>query len=664
MLSSRMKAGTLSKMRPLDLKFWIALLCASVVAILFLESSSPWRSTLIIFSVVFVGVQGLARQVSHVQRPLIVVPAWAEMYLCGGLATISAAFVFLSHSAGSIGASIAWFFVISSLYRLAITGFVIWRASALLTKLRLEFDKKKAPKVFVPHGIVFVLGNDGRRFLRVALMRVQWSLWRSSRHNNPTEVTNAAVREHWSSLRADMEQTRDAEGKGLRIAARIAATSLKLTVRRIKFFIAEGFGERVLPIFITPMDLRRFDKSFQEYVIANSSFCLGILPARKLAQFYGPRGPTVAVQEEITACAPGRVGRFIVSKLAQAEKDLEMIIARLHFCLGPSILLVPRPSRYSESEVGEMRGYDALATLGASAGPAVAVITERLTSCGMPCRRLDVNLQSFQRDVILELAEHGLAPLADSYLRFRLSRSNVERFYCLFDCIEVLLKYSVFILMADDAKLRSLADLRKSNKKPPLGAWRSWLHELTGREHSTSLGQELKASWSKGASASALQLAVTARNSGIQCGEESKKSSWLDWAEWLVEFRNVTKGHGGPDEDVSGAVLAEFHGVFLDLVAVLRRASLNGYLLRICKDGTEIKLSGWLRGMRRSSVLLRPLHRSLTTRVDLKVDTETYELDARVKIRGNEVLTWHGENKSGEDAYVNYVTGEIRTLGG
>jgi hypothetical protein len=132
---------------------------------------------------------------------------------------------------------------------------------------------------------------------------------------------------------------------------------------------------------------------------------------------------------------------------------------------------------------------------------------------------------------------------------------------------------------------------------------------------------------------------------------------------WLVDFRNITKGHGGPDESTSAPVLFPFHSVFLDLVSSLKEISFDAHLVRICKDGTEINLGGWLRGIRRSSILLRPQHRSLTTGNELRTQTETFAFEERVSIRVNEVLTWHGEKKSGEDAYVNYLSGEVRSLG-
>jgi hypothetical protein len=132
----------------------------------------------------------------------------------------------------------------------------------------------------------------------------------------------------------------------------------------------------------------------------------------------------------------------------------------------------------------------------------------------------------------------------------------------------------------------------------------------------------------------------------------------------MNDFRNVTKGHGGMDERVAAPLLPPFHAALLDLIAVIRPLSLDSHLVRICADGTEVVLRGWLRGARRSSTLQsHTVTGSMTVNEELRTDlrTKDYSLHGSVVISQSSVLTWHSRRE--QDMYIDYLSGNIVSVG-
>src|SRR5438270_4193025 len=73
---------------------------------------------------------------------------------------------------------------------------------------------------------------------------------------------------------------------------------------------------------------------------------------------------------------------------------------------------------------------------------------DSLTSNIIPISNSDSRLPAELRGTIQSLAYGGLPPVAECYLRFRLAQSDVERYLCLLDSVETLIKMSAIVLIA------------------------------------------------------------------------------------------------------------------------------------------------------------------------------------------------------------------------
>jgi len=642
-----------------------------------LGTSSPWVGTLAGYVLVFASAGILLDVIARVRWVPLIFPSWTRRHVIISAAFIGAVIVFLSRNHRPALTYVAWVLLLAAIYRLATICFFSAGAARLVRSLRRDFSDHASPSSRAPYGMIFP-GPGGHRFLREALMEVERSLWRARRYSDPTDMTKQGVR-HFERLIqeariAEAEEKKKHDGKVPDLFA--FRQSLKAAPSMMSLAFAEILGERALVVFLASDDVLRFPTDMRDYIYSNSSVCIAVFSSQQLKRFYGRAHDNEKRGEQLLEQLPGKVGSLVKEGIRLGNQALQEMIPRLHYCLGPSIILIPNALQSLVSDLKEIKGYDLIATQGnRPVAPVVSTLTARLSSCSLPLRQLDAELSEEQRRIIPQLARNGLPPLADAYLRFRLSNSQIERFLCLLDCIEVLIKYSVFVLIKQNgAKLSSLDDLKRRRQVPTLGIWRSWLDELARQPHSTDLGRRicdvcLSKSGMK-VSSSALALTEQARNCGIECGHDeiwrvthpTTEKNWFDWLHWLVDLRNVTKGHGGIDEKIAGQVLSSTHAAFIDLIGLLAPLTLSASLIRICKDGAEITLRGWLRGERRSSVLLETEHQSLTVDVMLRTHSENHSLRELTSVTGNSVLTWHsvGDNA---DTYVNYLTGWVGSLG-
>lgn len=652
-----------------NLAKWLLLLFLIVAVVLISSPGSPWRRTVVVFSFLMALTDVLAPQVSGIRKLSLVIPVWTQDQFAGAIASIGGAVAYLSKSSGTLGRYGAWFVILASLYRLVICMVFTIHGSLLIHRLRSAYGSSQLPSVRSPYGVLVSLGGSARPYLARTLLKVEWSLWRFQRSGDPT-ATEMKIMRH--SLAVMSEQSREFQAgrvKGLSADLEILRRSLKVTRMFVSLLFSERLKQRILMAFLTPDDLRRYEKSFREYVLANCSLCIGIIPAPMLPLFHG-EGPDVRkIIDELSPHLPSWLGRLLRRGLEEGNRQRDEAINQLHFCLGPSILIAPK----LESSVEEKRGYELVAMIGRDiTGPTVPKLTSAIALCCLPTKRLDLEVPDELRKINFSVARCGLAPLADAYLRFRLSKSDVERFLCLFDCFEVLMKYSVFVLMRDgrpdDLDLRWLKKSERDErwKRPTLGAWKDWLIDLTNDDvrQRSKLEQDICAAWQKNLDGPVVEFVAAVKASGINVGlsDYSGEQKWNEWLQWFVNFRNVTKGHGGIEEKTVASYLAGFYATFLQLVSLLHSLALDARLMACCADATEIESRGWLRGRYRSSTLWSSSSsrvKSIKVTHELRWNSEEYKLDPYVKFIGNSVLTWHSLAKDGQDAYLDYLTGRI-----
>ena len=229
-------------------------------------------------------------------------------------------------------------------------------------------------------------------------------------------------------------------------------------------------------------------------------------------------------------------------------------------------------------------------------GSAVKFV-DRLNSTIIPTSQSDSALPADLRNMVSNLAYYGLPPVAGCYLRFRLAHSDVERYLCLLDCVEVLVKFSAITLLADmwenDVELPS--EFNSKLTRPTLGVWIDMLRTLLGYSVASELTGSIRQFWQKSLRDAPKQLIDEAAGSGLAWNGKVPRSHliWLDWFVWL---RNTTRGHGSIEEGMAEKLWQGFHETFLRMVLDLKELVLFRSLESYPVDGETIRFQGWRRG--------------------------------------------------------------------
>lgn len=262
--------------------------------------------------------------------------------------------------------------------------------------------------------------------------------------------------------------------------------------------------------------------------------------------------------------------------------------------------------------------------------------------------------------------------MADCYLRFRLAKSDVERFLCLLDCFEVLIKQSVIVLalrkFAGEGS-RELDSLIQQLERPSLGIWRnilqSLVNDLWGERESQGVEKTIRLFWQKAVEPPARELIDAVNGLGLTW-KGNMPRNYLEWLEWLTWLRNVTRGHGAVEDRVASPIWHRFHALFLQVVNQLRPLVLDSSLAVRNDTGTMDVLSGWLRGPARSSRLSWSLPQSISDELVFPVLRSSYgelPLQPFVCVRGNHCLTWNSRREAAIE-YVDYSDGKLERVRG
>src|SRR5262249_53545517 len=152
------------------------------------------------------------------------------------------------------------------------------------------------------------------------------------------------------------------------------------------------------------------------------------------------------------------------------------------------------------------------------------------------------------------IAQQGLPPIANTYLRARLSQSDVERFLSILDCIEATIKCSVIALLTTQwqaGTVNNSAAIASQLNVPSLGHWIDILCTVITHQPQTSFQKQIADFWYAPLVQTAREVIEDANQSGFSWRGDIPQNhlQWLRWFSWL---RNVTRGHGVVKEESIG----------------------------------------------------------------------------------------------------------------
>jgi hypothetical protein len=286
-----------------------------------------------------------------------------------------------------------------------------------------------------------------------------------------------------------------------------------------------------------------------------------------------------------------------------ADENFEkMVVENCQHCLGKVFLVYLRPEGERSSRVDKGGGIlevsSSIRSLQEIVGQegVIATLTDELAAISYPIAESDSRLPEGLRPLIQQIAQSGLSPLATSYLRFRLSHSDVERLLCLLDCIEVLIKCSAIVLLVTRWNRgidSTTIDVSAQLTRPSLGHWTYILRELSKETAEDELEKTVSTFWHRPLLHEAPKKLISDVNgSGLAWQGELPRShlAWLDWFVWL---RNATRGHGVVEEKLASPLWHGFHETFLEMTRGLKPLVFSS-AIAVLKDGREPSiLQGW-----------------------------------------------------------------------
>lgn len=514
--------------------------------------------------------------------------------------------------------------------------------------LRVDFRAGRPPRLRLPHVLIAGDGPFSKRTLVPWLLQLSETLWSTRQQTSDSAAP----------VLAGGEST-----KGWTGAAK--AISVLVAVERHRWL-----GKRSLAAFVTLEDIDRFGSAEKHYIIDHAVGTVAICTRGGL--WRALCGITLEEEENTRLLVKEVVQRSTLLRTLATVGKREIPTAEgdrrlhgfLHHTVGPVALLVPEMPVQAVDSVDDedrhrLRGYELVSAPMRNVSRATPQVINLLANIALPLARSDRRLDPESRETVARLGADGLAPLADAYLRFRLSASAVERVLCLFDCFEVLIKYSVFALDApgNGALVGALA-------RPSLGIWTKVLREyINGKVPlEGDLARAIAEFWKQPLAGTPRELIDAVNGTGLSW-PDSVPRSHLGWLNWLVWLRNTTKGHGGLEEKTCLPIWHGFHEALLDTVRQLSPLALESAIWSEDVTGKPVALQGWLRGPFRSSTLdLDP--ESLAPhndRPELIHGGVRIALEPFVRCEGNSCLTWNSGDL-GRAEYIDYATGRLQKL--
>jgi hypothetical protein len=294
----------------------------------------------------------------------------------------------------------------------------------------------------------------------------------------------------------------------------------------------------------------------------------------------------------------------------------------------------------------------------------VAAIADEMAMSTFPVAEADDLLPADIKPLIPAIAQVGLQPFANSYLRYRLAQSNVGRFLALLDCVEVLVKCSAVALLTGrwlEGDAEGLQEVPARLSRPSLGHWVETLRQLLLPAGGDQLQQDIQSFWSQPPYEAAWELIDLGNNSEWKW-KGVRPRSQIEWLDWFVWLRNVTRGHGVVEEELVSGLWQGLHETCLDMAFGLESLVLSSALFyHTPAEGTTI-LQGWQRTVVAATGEARPplsysaYHVYIGTEAASSPPLLLYPF---IISRSGSALVWNGVRKKSVQ-YLNYGTGEIQ----
>ncbi|HEY0323652.1 MAG TPA: hypothetical protein VGC66_22045 [Pyrinomonadaceae bacterium] len=294
---------------------------------------------------------------------------------------------------------------------------------------------------------------------------------------------------------------------------------------------------------------------------------------------------------------------------------------------------------------------------------AIASIADEMAMSTFPVAEVDDCLPAHLKPLIPAIAQRGLQPFANSYLRYRLAQSNVERFLSLLDCVEVLIKCSVVVLLTArwlKGREEALEEVPERLSRPSLGHWVETLRPLLASAEGDELQQGIKSFWAEPLGEAASEL-IDLGNSQDWRWKGVRPRSQLDWINWFVWLRNVTRGHGVVEEEFVAGLWQVLHETCLHMASGLEALVLSSTLFYHTPAEGTTTLRGWQRTSGTTDELRPPISYSAYYVYISSESASTSPLLPYPFIisRGGSALVWNGVRKKTVE-YLNYGSGQIQ----
>ena len=354
-----------------------------------------------------------------------------------------------------------------------------------------------------------------------------------------------------------------------------------------------------------------------------------------------------------------------------ADRNFEHLVPE--YCalsLGSIFQVTLRPRRYQVSEASQDLYQSALSTNISSftldsvtQHKAIASLTDQMAMSTFPIADADARLSDELRGVVPLIAKQGLVPIANSYLRFRLSQSDVERFLSLLDCIEACIKCSVIALLTTHwqaSNSENASAISAKLNRPSLGHWTEILRALIACQPQSNFQKQIADFWSQPLIEAPKNLIDKAKGSGLSWNGPIP-GSYLHWLAWFIWLRNVTRGHGVVKEELVANLWHGFHEVFLHMVFGLEALTLVTKLRHdpTIVDDTSI---GWGRSTSApfygNDSLGETGRRSM---IFLHHGAEMTPLFPFIISNSSSVLLWNSVRKKSVE-YIDYRSGQLNVL--
>lgn len=621
---------------------------------LFLASHSEgWRAVWLYLTCLW-PIIGLLHAQAALFCRRVLIPRYARKKLAHAMGAIAAAAFYLSRTPLTWRSMLASLIAVWSFYQVGIL--VILSVSALrsASALRRQFGRTQAPRLPVPY--VYVIYTTNAKLVERVVPMLLQALWRF--RYRPEGALDQLARDSNASI------------NHITKSGSSFSSALPAILRETARILVESsmFGR----VFLTCLDAADLgsDPAFSDFVAANAAACLVFpgmfgqttvrLHGDDLMKFLKALGTGPGPLKALAAIGTGVLDPQLatdpwIEELAARETDL---VRRMLMCRGPVIVFLLSQGEsvgvtLPEDAQERMRGYD-LATGPLRAEWIVPASVEVLGSTAYPIARADRALDDRLRNMCAEIATVGLAPVADAYLRFRLAKSDIERFLCLLDCFEALIRMSALVL-TDAGNLSKREMMIQQLARPSLGDWTMLLSNEVRNPTTqpTELRDSIRAAWKSSIPPSFKDFFDAVNGSGLSWKDIVPRSH-LKWLEWLTWLRNSTRGHGVMDETGVGTTWQQAHATFLQMAADLHALTLDSSIV----SGASVQ-AGWLKAGSRPKQSPAS-HVQTALDIGLVHHGEYYAMSPFIMMDDSACLVWNKAIKNGA-VYIDYGNGRLVT---